>query len=564
MQRSAKKGEETKPKYGLYIHIAILCLVIIGLYSSITEHNYVDLDDTTVVVNNYPFLKNFSNAPQAFKQGVFQEYGKIDTLKTYYRPMMTISFMVDAHLSPATDTNNISPKPFFRGNIFYHIIACILLLLLLEALGISPTVSFLLTLLFAVHPLLTQAVAWIPGRNDPLVTIFVLSSLLTLLKYLDTRKVGNLILNFFFFMLALFTKENAIMLVGITFLYIYLVKGNTKLKDLIPFGIGYTLIAVCWFILRHKAIASSGPDIGLGEALKNILNNSPMFFQYIGKAVIPVNLSVMSTVQDTSYIQGIVAILLIGAGIYFSKQRNIRLIVFGFIWFFLFLTPSFITNFSGLEHRAYLPVIGFMIMASEFDMVKKMEFKFSPLNSGMVAMLAIVVIFIGITYSRLPIFKNCFAFDESAMKTSPKNVLPCLYLAKHDEETQNYNGAIEAYTEALRRDSNTPMIHNNIGGEYIAMNKYPEAEAELKKEVVLHPIDDLAIFNIGLIAYSLGQDSVALVNWKRALQIDPGFMNPHKMLAEYYIHKGDTVNAAPYIKWLKEKNYPVPNPTPTP
>jgi Tfp pilus assembly protein PilF len=205
-----------------------------------------------------------------------------------------------------------------------------------------------------------------------------------------------------------------------------------------------------------------------------------------------------------------------------------------------------------------------MIMASEFDMVKKMEFKFSPLNSGMVAMLAIVVIFIGITYSRLPIFKNCFAFDESAMKTSPKNVLPCLYLAKHDEETQNYNGAIEAYTEALRRDSNTPMIHNNIGGEYIAMNKYPEAEAELKKEVVLHPIDDLAIFNIGLIAYSLGQDSVALVNWKRALQIDPGFMNPHKMLAEYYIHKGDTVNAAPYIKWLKEKNYPVPNPTPTP
>src|SRR5580700_8760217 len=100
MQKGAKKPVPVKPKSGrnvLFLYAAILSIVIIGLYSGITSNNFVDLDDTTVIVDNYPFLKNFSNAPQAFKQGVFQVYNKQDTLKTYYRPIMTLSFMLDAH-----------------------------------------------------------------------------------------------------------------------------------------------------------------------------------------------------------------------------------------------------------------------------------------------------------------------------------------------------------------------------------------------------------------------------------------------------------------------------------
>ena len=487
--------EKPKPaKNSLLIYIGIICIAIIGLYSGITNNNYVDLDDTTVIVNNYPFLKDFSNAGQAFKQGVFQEYGKQDTLKTYYRPIMTLSFMVDAHLSPAPDLDHISPKPFLSGNIFYHILACILLLLVLTALNINPIASFLLALVFAVHPLLTQAIAWIPGRNDSLVTIFALSAMLFLLKYIRTKKLPDLILHLVFFMLALFTKENAIMLVGITFLYLYLVnKEPIAGKDSIILSVGYIAIIALWYIMRQKAIAGSGADITLGEAMHNISSNSPMSFQYIGKSVLPINLSVMSTVQDTSYIQGIIAVLLLAAGIYFSKQKNIRLVIFGLLWFLLFLTPSFITTFSGLEHRAYLPLIGFMIVVSEFDWTKKLQLQFSPINKGLLVFGGVIIVCIGLTYNRLPIFKNCFSFDESAMKTSPKNVLPCMYLAKHYEEMGKFDQAIEAYTEALKRDSTTPLIHNNIGGEYIAMNKYPEAEAELKKEVAQHPDDKLAV-----------------------------------------------------------------------
>ena len=118
----------------------------------------------TIIVKNYPFLKNISNTPKAFTQGVFQETGQKDTLASYYRPVMIFSFMLDAQISPAVGEYP-KPKPFLEANIFYHTIACILLLLLLLELNIPPLPSLLLSLIFTVHPLLNQAVAWIPGRN---------------------------------------------------------------------------------------------------------------------------------------------------------------------------------------------------------------------------------------------------------------------------------------------------------------------------------------------------------------------------------------------------------------
>src|SRR5581483_882219 len=149
----------------LLFHVAIVFTIVIALYARVTKNDYVDLDDTTLIVNNYSFIKDFSNAPQAFKQGIFQVVGKKDTEASYYRPVMELSFMFDANLSPAKDNERISASPFLKANVLYHLLACVLLLFLLNELRVNPTTSLLLTLLFAVHPILLQAIAWIPGRN---------------------------------------------------------------------------------------------------------------------------------------------------------------------------------------------------------------------------------------------------------------------------------------------------------------------------------------------------------------------------------------------------------------
>src|SRR6185312_10297730 len=206
-------------KWFLPLSVVIICIVTFSLYDKSIKNDYLDLDDMTIIVRNYNFIKDFSNAGQAFKQGVFQVQGEKDTLTSYYRPIVTLSFMADSYISPKKSSFPV-PAPYIRDNILYHIAACILLFFLLLELSIPPLPSLALALIFAVHPLLNQAVAWIPGRNDSLLTIFILASFISLLKYLKTKKAGLITLHIFFFLLALFTKENAVMFIPLIFIYL--------------------------------------------------------------------------------------------------------------------------------------------------------------------------------------------------------------------------------------------------------------------------------------------------------------------------------------------------------
>jgi len=82
----------------------------------------------------------------------------------------------------------------------------------LQLSKIPKNKAFFLSLFFALHPVLTQAVAWVPGRNDSLATIFIFSALIFFQRFLSKEKLMDLIFLSLFFLLALFTKESSILL----------------------------------------------------------------------------------------------------------------------------------------------------------------------------------------------------------------------------------------------------------------------------------------------------------------------------------------------------------------
>ncbi len=555
-ERKKKQPETNHSKWFLPAAILIICISIFSLYHTLLSNDFLDLDDSTLIVKDYSFLQHFNNIPKAFTQGVFQLPNQKDTLASYYRPVMTLSFMVDAHLSNTSGTYP-NPLPFLKANIFYHGLACILLLLLLLQLQVARLPSLLLTLIFAVHPLLNQAVAWIPGRNDSLLAIFILLSLLSLIKYRASKKGRTFALHILFFLLALFTKENAVLFIPAIFILLRSVFKepftNPLYKKLV---LAYLLCIIPWLLIRQHALALNNSHSSAKSMLHSFISNSPYFIQYAGKAILPFNLSVFSTAADTNYLIGLAAILLVGAFLFFSKQKKMALVMFGLLWFLLFLIPSFFSGFSGLEHRAYLPLIGIILILSQVDMVKNAGIL--PVNSkaGLVLLLITVVEFYSVSASRLPIFHDRFSFDKSAVETSPKAVLPCMYLAQHYEQIGDYQHAIEAYREALKRDSTVENAHSNIAGEYIHLNDYPDAEKELRKELYFHPNNNVAVFNLGLVVFqgdSNERDGVAL--WKKSLAIDSGFIKPYKVLYQYYQLMGDSQNTKLYRNlYLKKQN----------
>ncbi|MCX7881430.1 MAG: glycosyltransferase family 39 protein, partial [Patescibacteria group bacterium] len=329
------------------IFLIILTGFILYLPSLFFDFSY--FDDQVLILENLNFLKNLSNFWKAFETEVFHTQG---FSASYYRPMLTLSFMVDAQFS--------GQSAFFYhlSNIIYHLIASVLVFVFLKKIKIEEKVSFFLSLIFAVHPVLVQAVSWIPGRNDSLLAVFALSSFIFLVNYLEKRRFFDLVFYFLFFALGLFTKESAILLPFFTILLISFFYQQKK-NYLLEIFFGWWFIVFFWLILRQRAL-NNFLYLSFQEIVSALFFNSPAILLYFGKIFFPFNLSVLPILKDSNLTWGILALIIFILLAVFVKKINWKLFVFGLFWFVLFLIPNFVRPNPSiaadfLEHRIYLP-----------------------------------------------------------------------------------------------------------------------------------------------------------------------------------------------------------------
>ena len=140
----------------------LFLIVILIVYGQTISFDFVHLDDTKIIVDNHDKISKLSNIPDAF----VTQYG-FDQGSPYYRPIILISFIIDSQFS------GISPVFYHISNIIFHYLTVYFLFLLFVELKISKQIAFILSLIFAVHPVLTNAVVWIAGRNDLLACLFL-------------------------------------------------------------------------------------------------------------------------------------------------------------------------------------------------------------------------------------------------------------------------------------------------------------------------------------------------------------------------------------------------------
>ena len=562
MKKQLKNTQAIQTQQGFFqnkrLQLILISLFIFFMYARTVSYEYIGLDDTTLIETNYKFIKNFSNILTAFTKHVMYSGTNLDNEKDYYRPMLTLSFMIDAHIA-----GNAKPRWYHFANILYHLTACLLLFVLLSKLKVNPITTFLLTLLFSIHPVVDQAVAWIPGRNDTLLAIFVLSSFIFLLKYIQTKEFKDLVWHVVFFGCALFTKENGIMLSILCLGYLGLIAKDAFKSTWLKLSLGYLLFSIPWFFLRKIAIEGSTTDNSLHAVISNFLNNVPFILQYIGKVILPFNLSVMCMMEDVNYIQVIIALLIIAAAIFFSKNKRWSFILFGLGWFIIFLAPSFSARLvEGLEHRLYVPIIGFIIITAETDWMKNL----STSNKKIwIAPVIYIAALLWITNSRLDIFRNRFNFNISAMQTSQYSVVPCVNLAGDYDIVGKLDKSIEMYKTALKRDSVYGVIHptnrvsyytilhDNLGVIYTSKQMYKEAEQEFA--LAVKQDDVYAIYHMANVYFKTDRIEQAVPLWKKVIAKQPKqpeFKDVYLRLAQYAKDKKDTTSFNYYVNEFKK------------
>lgn len=532
--------------------IPFVIIVALGfiLYFQALFFDFTYLDDNNLILDNQYFLADPTNIFQAFLIDVFHIFNHS---AFYYRPLLTISLIFDYQIGGA------SPLIYHLTNVLLHIISSCLVFVFLTKLNYQKTLSFLFSLIFLVHPVLTQAVAWIPGRNDSLLAVFMLLSFIYFINFLEKRLRKDLALHLLFFASAIFTKETALFGLLILFFYFYFIKKDKNLTHKKSIFIGWSVILALWFILRSVALKGSTP-MDFADMLKSVFLNSPAVVQFIGKIIFPFNLSVLPIIQDTSFLYGIAALVLLTLLLFFTKERRWEYILFGLFWFAVFLFPSFIRPNPSLvadfiEHRLYLPIIGFFIFLLELSPIRSWQ-KNTNIYFGL--MLAVISGFFVLTFLHSRDFSNRLAFWRNATEHSPHYPLAHRNLGAMEYLDGNMDDAEKEFKITLELNPKEEMAHNNLGLIYVNKNRLAEAEEEYKKELEVNPYYDNAFFNLGLLYWQQKRYEEAESNWKKTLEINPNYIDALNALAIHYYSQKKYEEAIPYIGELYRRGIRLP------
>ncbi|MBN2000737.1 tetratricopeptide repeat protein [candidate division KSB1 bacterium] len=528
----------------------LIIVCILAVYSKSVFYDYTFLDDNALILDKYFFNKDLSNIGHSFSRDVFLNYSD----QVFYRPVLTVSFILDAQFS------KLYPAGYHITNIIIHILASCLLFVLFGRLGVNKTVGLFLTLVFAVHPALVQAVTWIPGRNDSLLGLLIFPSMIFFLSWINQSKWPYLLFHLLFFGLALLTKETALFFTFLCFIYLRLVlKKKLFSKNETFLWAGWILVVVSWFLLRQNALTNP-MTTSLSSVYLSLRNNFVALFIYLGKIFFPFNLSVLANIRDTSLYFGIAATALMVLLPFIIKKTDKMLFWFGLQWYFIFLVPTFIRPDPAaepvvyiLEHRLYLPIIGILLAIAQ---LLRINWKNNVQKVLTVTVLAVLAV---LAFIHTANFSNRITFWENAVRTSPNHPLSHRNLGAMYQLDGRLDEAEKEYEKSLQLNPLEPMVHNNLGLIYADRNEPEKAEKMYLKELEIYPGYDNALFNLGLLYYKYNMPEKAVELWEGVITVNPDHTDAYRNLMIYYHNSQNYSKRDSCASQLVRRGIPVPD-----
>lgn len=450
----------------------ILLVVLTGaLYWPTIGFDFVNWDDPWYVINN-PLVQSWQ--PENLVTMATRPAVK------NYAPVTMLSYLVDHTLW------ELDPGGFHFTNCLLHIVNAVLVYLLLFQLTRSRFVACAAAALFAIHPVQVESVAWISSRKGLLSGTFMLASLICWLREQRTPKSEGY--GLLFFVLALLSKANAVVLPAIVLTYDVLVRRQTVsvafARQIVP---GFFALLLLLVTMSAQTTEIGGVRDHLQFDKGHILAiDSLIVWKYVGMLVHPVNLCVLYD-PPTSGIAGLVAVAVAGwiavAGFAIYCRKRWPLITFGFALFFILLLPVLnLFPISTLmnDRYLYLPSIPlFALVAAGVAQVcawcqstwgdlglRRRGFRVVGANVrwgiASLLLLAVVTHFSRLTYQQLPHWKDGMALWQHADTLAGQLAVVQIQLANTLHASGQDREAIARLDAALANCDPDPLDRQRI------------------------------------------------------------------------------------------------------
>jgi tetratricopeptide (TPR) repeat protein len=533
----------------------LLCAILATYYTAL-EGQFVS-DDWPVIAEN-PRMRTASAVVEFFTSGVWANTDFKAADAALYRPVHLLWIFLVFSLFGG------DPFWFHAVHLVLHAVNALLVLRLIEWLRPESTDlrRMLAASLFAIHPALTQNLAWISGGTDVLLSFFLLSGLLAYLRYRDSGKPRALVAAMALFLAGTLTKETAIvfpLLLGLC----DLMRG-ARYRDL-PFRAYAIALGVvgAYFVLRYLALDRSGASSGLVLSFPGLLRLGEYYLLAIRFILLP-----WPQPMYFAYPQGgianafDVAVGLTGLALMAAVALRFRALSYPALWILVTLLPPFAAAFHPQGVFAlrflYLPMIGGAILIAALPAGAIAR------RRGAVALASgiLVLIFMSVTTLAIRDWRDEGTLYAKVLAQNSQDASGYEGLTRHYERIGDLPAAIDTYREAIdrltderdrlaqieglallharngqhalsietyRKMASSPLAaqaYVGIANNYWSMQRFDEALAAYERAISLDPGHFYALWNYARLNETLGRHDAASIHYRRVLEISDAPGNP--------------------------------------
>lgn len=502
----------------------LLILAVVLAYANVYGNAFL-FDDEFLIQKN-KFLSSFSFLPEIFSSSSTAGFGGVDS---FFRPLQIFLYLVVVQFF------GLNTAAFHALNVALHAGNAVLVFLLCQRFGLPRAGAFFAALIWALHPVHTEAVTYMSATADPLYSAFMLLGLL--LWKLENRKA--LLQTLACFCLGLLSKETAIVFPALLCVLIFFENEKRwSLKTYLPTWPFWALAAL--YLLARATVLNFDDSYNFyveeNAYTQNIHLRIFTFFatlvDYARMLFLPLDLrmdrlmAVPTSLFQPKVFPGFMAVLawlaLLGTFFKTKQARFLLPAVFAGAWFLAAYFPKtgilVPMNALILEHWLYMPLIG-LIAGAGLCITRITGYGQGVSRELCGALCLLIAGTLGVlTFQQNKVWENPLTF----------------------------------YPHILKYETGSARVYNNLAMAQEEVGRSAEAEETYRKAIAVWDVYPQTHYNLGNLLLKRGDAVEAIWHYQRALELNKNFAYAARMLEQIFRAQGDVTRADEYKKILED------------
>jgi tetratricopeptide (TPR) repeat protein len=515
--------------------VGFVLFFVAAVYIATLRFDFV-YDDHGIIVNNI-LVRSWRYVPEYFL-GRTWHAGFENAAVNYYRPLNFVWMRLNYAL--------FGPHPlgWHATAILLHLLVTLLAYFVARRVTGRPLVAALSALIFGIHPMTHEVVAWVCGTTESLWSAFAFGAFLCYLKFRDTQRAMWLVGSCGLYAAGMLSKETAITLPALVFAHAYIYgirSAESTLKPFLPRAYGAARIVSCYVVVAAAYLAVRVRVLhGFSHPQAHISSRSFLLtlpytaFFYLRQWLLPLHprefyeTPISNSFNVAHVLWPLVALTFIAAVIWNLRHKlGSREVAFASAWMVLPILPALyfvVFPIGELVHDRYfyLPSFGAaLLLALVLEKLAYGPIVFGIPRRLLFATLGLVMVLSYSTSNATSYWRDDFTLFKHAYELAPNSFAPRINYASEMASRGDYANALPIFEQVLKQYPDNYLATYGLGRALYEAGILKAAEHFFEQTKQLNPDMAATYLHLGLIEMRTQRSAEAVGNMRRALALEP-------------------------------------------